>query len=108
MQFLEDQWEFLKQVVFGLYDLIGIDLMADVLKSFIKELPKSDVFHEVAKEIPLVKNLIETGYTGRKGKGGFYRMNKEDGKKVLEAINLKNGKYSPSKKLILILKIKLI
>ena len=65
-----------KTGIFGLYDLIGIDLMADVLKSFIKELPTSDVFHEVAKEIPLVKNLIETGYTGRKGKGGFYRMNK--------------------------------
>jgi len=88
-----------KTGVFGLYDLIGIDLMADVLKSFIKELPASDVFHEVAKEIPLVKNLIETGYTGRKGKGGFYRMNKQDGKKILEAINLKNGKYLPSKKI---------
>ena len=88
-----------KTGIFGLYDLIGIDLMADVLKSFIKELPTSDVFHEVAKEIPLVKNLIETGYTGRKGKGGFYRMNKQDGKKVLEAINLKNSKYFPSKKI---------
>ena len=47
-----------KTGVFGLYDLIGIDLMADVLKSFVKELPKSDVFHEVAQEISLVKNLI--------------------------------------------------
>jgi len=88
-----------KTGVFGLYDLIGIDLMADVLKSFLKELPKSDVFHEVAQEIPLVKNLIETGYTGRKGKGGFYRINKQDGKKVLEAINLNTKNYSPSKKI---------
>ena len=88
-----------KTGVFGLYDLIGIDLMADVLKSFLKELPKSDLFHEVAQEIPLVKNLIETGYTGRKGKGGFYRMNKKDGKKVLEAINLTTKDYSPSKKI---------
>jgi len=88
-----------KTGVFGLYDLIGIDLMADVLKSFLKELPKSDVFHEVAQEIPLVKNLIETGYTGRKGKGGFYRMNKKNGKKVLEAINLITKDYSPSKKI---------
>ncbi len=55
--------------------------MADVLKSFIKELPESDEFQEVAKEIPLVKRLIETGYTGRKGKGGFYRMNKVEIKK---------------------------
>ena len=88
-----------KTGIFGLYDLIGIDLMADVLKSFLKELPPNDIFHEVAKEIPLVKNLIQTGYTGRKGKGGFYRMNKQDGKKILEAINLKNGQYSPSKKI---------
>jgi len=88
-----------KTGVFGLYDLIGIDLMADVLKSFIKELPKTDEFHEVAKEIPLVKKLIETGYTGRKGKGGFYRMNKTGATKVMEAINLETGNYSPSKKI---------
>ena len=88
-----------KTGVFGLYDLIGIDLMADVLKSFIKELPESDIFQEVAKEIPLVKKLIETGYTGRKGKGGFYRMNKVDNKKILEAINLETGEYHPTQKI---------
>ena len=88
-----------KTGIFGLYDLIGIDLMADVLKSFIKELPKEDPFHEVAQEIPLVTKLIETGYTGRKGKGGFYRMNKSDGKKNLEAINLETGEYHPSQKI---------
>jgi len=88
-----------KTGVFGLYDLIGIDLMADVLKSFIKELPKTDEFQIVAKEIPLVKKLIETGYTGRKGKGGFYRMKKADNKKILEAINLETGEYYPSKKI---------
>ena len=88
-----------KTGVFGLYDLIGIDLMSDVLKSFIKELPKTDEFQIVAKEIPLVKKLIETGYTGRKGKGGFYRMKKIDNAKVLEAINLETGEYSASKKI---------
>ena len=88
-----------KTGIFGLYDLIGIDLMADVLKSFIKELPESDKFHEVAKEIPLVKKLIETGYTGRKGKGGFYRVNKTGEVKVMEAINLETGEYSASKKI---------
>ena len=88
-----------KTGVFGLYDLIGIDLMADVLKSFIKELSENDPFQEVAKEIPLVKKLIETGYTGRKGKGGFYRMNKTGTTKVMEAINLETGEYSASQKI---------
>ena len=88
-----------KTGVFGLYDLIGIDLMSDVLKSFIKELPKDDPFHEVAQENPFITKMIEDGYTGRKGKGGFYRMNKESGQKILEAVNLKTGDYSPSKKI---------
>jgi 3-hydroxyacyl-CoA dehydrogenase len=88
-----------KTGVFGLYDLIGIDLMVDVVKSFIKELSPSDEFQKVAKEIPLVKKLIETGYTGRKGKGGFYRINKTDGNKILEAINLETGEYFVSKKI---------
>jgi len=88
-----------KTGVFGLYDLIGIDLMADVLKSFIKELSENDEFQIVAKEIPLVKKLIDTGYTGRKGKGGFYRMNKSGNQKILEAINLETGEYTTSKKI---------
>ena len=88
-----------KTGVFGLYDLIGIDLMSDVLKSFIKELSKNDPFQEVAKENPLVTKLINTGYTGRKGKGGFYRMNKENNQKILEAIDLQTGNYSTSKKI---------
>tara|TARA_B100000579_G_scaffold425250_1_gene430724 strand:- start:1512 stop:3692 length:2181 start_codon:yes stop_codon:yes gene_type:complete len=88
-----------KTGVFGLYDLIGIDLMRDVLKSFIKELPKEDPFHEVAQENKFITKMINNGYTGRKGKGGFYRMNKESGQKILEAINLKTGNYSPVKKI---------
>ena len=88
-----------KTGIFGLYDLIGIDLMSDVLKSFIKELPETDPFQKVAKEIPLITKLIKDGYTGRKGKGGFYRMNKQENKKILEAINLQTGEYSTSKKI---------
>ena len=87
-----------KTGVFALYDLIGIDLMADVLKSFVKELPKNDEFHKVAGDIPIVNKLINSGYTGRKGKGGFYRINKLMGKKILEALNLETGEYFPAKK----------
>ena len=88
-----------KTGVFALYDLIGIDLMADVLKSFKKELSQNDEFQKVVEGIPIIKKLIETGYTGRKGKGGFYRINKSEGKKILEALNFDKNKYFPSKKI---------
>ena len=93
-----------KTGVFALYDLIGIDLMSDVLKSFKKELPKNDEFQKVVEGLPIIKKLIETGYTGRKGKGGFYRINKSDGKKTLEALNLSKNEYFPSKKIDLQIK----
>ncbi len=64
-----------KTGVFGLYDLIGIDLMNDVAKSLVSILPDSDSFHEVSAEIPLMKRMIEEGHLGNKGtKGGFYRL----------------------------------
>ena len=88
-----------KTGVFALYDLIGIDLMQDVLASFKKELPKEDRFHKVASDLPVIKKLVESGYTGRKGKGGFYRLNKKNGKKILEALNLNKNEYFPSKKI---------
>ena len=42
--------------------------------------------------------MIVDGYTGRKGKGGFYRLNSESGKKVKEARNLKTGEYYTASK----------
>ncbi len=88
-----------KTGVFALYDLIGIDLMSDVLKSFIKELPKNDEFQKIAKDIPIIDKLIKSGYTGRKGKGGFYKINKSGDSKILEVLNLETGEYSPTKKI---------
>ena len=62
-----------KTGVFGLYDLIGIDLMGDVAASLVSILPKDDAFHEVAVEIPVMARMISEGRVGNKGgKGGFY------------------------------------
>jgi 3-hydroxyacyl-CoA dehydrogenase len=62
-----------KTGVFGLYDLIGIDLMSDVVKSLATILPDGDAFHEVGFAPELVQQMIKDGYTGNKGGGGFYR-----------------------------------
>ena len=71
-----------KTGVFGLYDLIGIDLMSDVVDTLGTILPENDAFHKVgAKKIPLaglIKDMIENGYTGNKGKGGFYRSGENE------------------------------
>lgn len=90
---------FPKTGMFGLYDLIGIDLMPLIAKALLATLPEKDAFRELYQLPPLVEKMIADGYTGRKGKGGFYRMNKgEGGKKTLEAIDLKTGEYAPQKK----------
>ena len=88
-----------KTGVFALYDLIGIDLMSHVLKSFKKELDPKDDFQKVVDGIPIINILIEKGYTGRKGKGGFYRINKENNQKILEALDINKNQYFPSKKI---------
>ena len=88
-----------KTAVFSLMDLVGIDLIPHVTGSLISHLPKTDPFHEIAgagKET--VASMIEEGYTGRKGKGGFYRLNKESGKKVKEARNLISGEYNTAER----------
>lgn len=83
-----------KTAVFALMDLVGIDLIPHVTESLLQHLPDDDPFHKIAgtgEEIIL--NMIQDGYTGRKGKGGFYRLNKDGGKKVKEARNLYTGEY---------------
>lgn len=87
-----------KTGVFGLFDLVGIDLMPLIAKSLLASLPKDDAFSVIYEEPELVKNMIAEGYTGRKGKGGFYRINKDGDKKVKEAKNLQTGEYAPATK----------
>ncbi len=85
-----------KTGVFGLSDLVGLDLMPHLMQSMKATLPKGDAFFEVAEIPPLLEKMIADGYTGRKGKGGFYRINREGGGKVKESINLTTGEYSAS------------
>ena len=90
-----------KTAIFGLYDLIGIDLMKLIAKSLSNSLTADDDFLKVSKPHPLINKMIEDGYTGRKSKGGFYRIIKgADSSKTKESINLKTGEYSLSEEII--------
>jgi 3-hydroxyacyl-CoA dehydrogenase len=87
-----------KTGVFGLSDLVGLDLMPHVNASMAGALPEGDEFHAINRDIPVVRKLLETGYTGRKGKGGFYRINKAGGGRAKETIDLKTGEFRPEQK----------
>ncbi len=90
---------FPKTGIFGLYDLIGIDLMPLIAQAMLNTLPKDDAFRTLFKAPELVTKMIADGYTGRKGKGGFYRIVKnEDGSKKKEVIDLQTGEYRAEKK----------
>ena len=64
--------------IFGLLDLVGLDLGPHINASLAGLLPKTDAFHAVNREMPLLTKMIADGYTGRKGK---------------QAINLTTGEY---------------
>lgn len=72
--------------------------MPHVSASMKATLPEGDDYHRIYRESDLLKRMIEQGYTGRKGKGGFYRLRKEGGKRIREAIDLQTGEYRPMQK----------
>lgn len=83
-----------KTGIFGLVDLVGIDLMPYLQNSLASTLAKDDPYLAIARTSPLIEKMIADGYTGRKGKGGFYRLNLEKGKQR-EALDLSTGEYRP-------------
>jgi len=83
--------------IFGLVDLVGIDLMPHLKASLTSTLPVDDPYQAIAIDHPLIDRMIADGFTGRKGKGGFYRVNREAGKRR-EAIDLVSGDYRPQAK----------
>ncbi len=82
--------------VFGLFDLVGIDLMPHVSKSMLATLPDDDGYRAIRVDSPLINTMIADGYTGRKGKGGFYKLTKSATGKVKESMDLVTGHYRPT------------
>ena len=87
-----------KTGVFGLADLVGIDLVPHLLKSFDATLAPDDPFRAYARLPSLIEKMIADGYTGRKGKGGFYRLDRSGGKREKQAIDLATGEYRAARK----------
>ena len=82
--------------VFGLLDLVGIDVMPLVLGSLEGNLAKDDPFFTVYRPLAVIDKLVAAGNIGRKSGAGFYRRRKEGGKTIREALDLATGDYRAS------------
>jgi 3-hydroxyacyl-CoA dehydrogenase len=87
-----------KTGIFGLLDLVGLDLQPHVDASLAAALPADDPYQKIRRDFPLLHKLIAEGFTGRKGKGGFYRLDRRGGDRVKQALDLKTGSYSDAER----------
>ena len=71
-----------KTGIFGLMDLVGIDLGPHVAHSLLATLPAGDAYRAVHRDEPMVARMIADGRTGRKGKGGFYTLKREGSERI--------------------------
>ena len=85
-----------KTGVFGLIDVVGLDLLPSVISSLLNNLPKHDHYHTV-HQIPAIFNfMLENKMIGRKGEGGFYKLINKNNKKIKYSLNLNTREYSIS------------
>lgn len=87
-----------KTGIFALVDLVGVDLMPKLADSLLSSLAKDDAYRDVFEDYPFVHGMIEAGYTGRKGKGGFFRLNPDapKGAKEKQALAINRDKFDES------------
>jgi 3-hydroxyacyl-CoA dehydrogenase len=87
-----------KTGVFGLIDLVGIDLMPKLSESLLSTLEQDDDYRKIFVDHKFVHAMIDAGYTGRKGKGGFYRLNPDapKGKKEKQALQINADSFDES------------
>lgn len=87
---LAQPFGFSKLGIFKLGDAVGLDILQHVGKNLHDGLPATDEFNAIYQP-DLVTKMVADGYTGKKGLGGFYRLNPET--KAKEVIDLSTGEY---------------
>lgn len=85
-----------KTGIFGLLDLVGLDLMPQILDSFRQTLLPSDRLSIIATAPSLLQAMLAKDLTGRKGQGGFYRLQASAKQKIKQSIDLQTGEYRNS------------
>jgi len=78
--------------LYGLIDLIGLDVMDFVSKNLAINLPDGDMGSHFTAFPKAEQEMLDHGQLGRKSGGGFYRMQKrDDGSKKKETFDLQTG-----------------
>ncbi|MEP3244688.1 MAG: 3-hydroxyacyl-CoA dehydrogenase NAD-binding domain-containing protein [Sneathiella sp.] len=86
--------------LYGLIDLIGLDIMDLVGKNLDVNLPNGDVGRKFTSFPTAEQAMLERGQLGRKAKGGFYRLNiADDGSKTKEIFDLTSESWRAADKL---------
>ncbi|CAF0735839.1 unnamed protein product [Didymodactylos carnosus] len=80
--------------IFGLYDLIGHDVMKLISTSLVNSLPMNDQYKKIYILTPILDKMIAKNLIGRKGVGGFYRISAINKVKTKEVINFQDFSYT--------------
>lgn len=84
--------------LYGLIDLIGLDIMDLVGKNLDVNLPADDAGRATMFFPPEEQKMLEAGQLGRKTGGGFYKVTKlDDGSKKKETFDLDAGAWRAAK-----------
>ena len=82
--------------LYGLIDLVGLDVMDFVAKNLEANLPEGDSGRAWLTLPPAEQAMMARGQIGRKSGGGFYRMTKhEDGSRSKDTFDLLTGEWRP-------------
>ena len=82
--------------VFGLFDLVGINLVPLIWSSFLRLLPAADAYHRFDITADRVfTGLLDRGLVGRRGPGGFTRRTKTPEGPVDEVLDTETFEYRP-------------
>ncbi|PPR46705.1 MAG: putative 3-hydroxyacyl-CoA dehydrogenase [Alphaproteobacteria bacterium MarineAlpha5_Bin9] len=90
-----------KTGVFGLIDIVGLDLIPTVVKSLLENIPKNDLYKKLHKKPEIFDFMISNKFYGRKAESGFYKLVNKDGGKIKYSLNLQTKKYESSHKALI-------
>lgn len=79
---------------FGLYDLIGLDVMSHIAESFHKTLPTNDQYRDIYIKAPLINAMLKASILGKKTKAGFYRIDVSKNKQIIDILSYDSIKYN--------------